>query len=228
MNWNGIGLTDIGQYRENNEDRYFIDNKNNVYIVADGMGGVDGGEVAAQIIIDELPKLINLIISNFKDISCKKFQRSLSEKINGLNDLIYRQGIETGYYGMGSTLVGVMIQKDAAMIFHVGDSRCYRYGKEGLKLLTKDHSCPTDSYQLTRVLGTKETVHTDIKLVTLEKDDKLLLCSDGLNSMLSDNSISEIISKNDSNQSIGKNLIKEANDLGGEDNITTIVIESNT
>lgn len=223
--WYGAGQTDIGCERENNEDQLFIDNHFGVFIVADGMGGVDGGEIASQIIVDELPQLIEDSYNKFHDLSNLKFITLLQEDICAVNDLIFREGKNRGFRGIGSTLVLAMIKDQKMLVAHVGDSRCYRFRNNSLECLTQDHASPGRPNELTRAVGLEEVLHSEVQIHKLKSDDQVILCSDGLNHMLSNSQIQQLMKESDQDQ-IAPTLISAAKQAGGEDNITVIHISN--
>jgi len=243
--------TDIGKYREKNEDYLYAEN--NLFIIADGMGGHMAGEVASRIAIETFIENFN---SSLKDRSKKisdnkktdkqgssQIKELLLKSIKNANREVYSKAIlQPGYYGMGTTFTGCYIQQDKAYTIHVGDSRLYIKRGSEFNLLTSDHTIVGElfrrgeiSYEqtfnhpqrnyLTNVLGVAKDVDPDFNSYKVLPEDILLLCSDGLNSMLKDEDIANIIDKYKDAKDIAKNLIKGAIKKGGLDNITVIVVK---
>ena len=243
--------TDIGKYREKNEDYLYAEN--NLFIVADGMGGHMAGEVASRIAVEAFIENFNSSLKGrSKKISANKktdnlgssqVKELLLKSIKSSNREVYSKAIlQPGYYGMGTTFTGCYIQQDKAYTIHVGDSRLYIKRGSEFTLLTSDHTIVGElfrrgeiSYEqtfnhpqrnyLTNVLGVAKDIDTDFNSYKVLPEDILLLCSDGLNSMLKDEDIANIIDKYKDAKDIAKNLIKGAIKKGGLDNITVIVVK---
>jgi len=237
--------TDIGKYREKNEDYLYA--KSNLFIVADGMGGHMAGEVASRIAVETFIENFN---SSLKDRSKKtdildfsQIKELLLKSIKIANREVYGKAIlQPEYHGMGTTFTGCYIQQDKAYTIHVGDSRLYIKRGVEFNLLTSDHTIVGElfrrgeiSYEqtfnhpqrnyLTNVLGVAKDIDPDFFSHKVLPEDILLLCSDGLNSMLRDEDIANIIDKYKDARNIAKNLIKGAIKKGGLDNITVIVVK---
>jgi len=243
--------TDIGKYREKNEDYLYAEN--NLFIVADGMGGHMAGEVASRIAVEAFIENFNSSLKGIsKKISANKktdnpdpsqIEKLLLKSIKSANREVYSKAtLQPGYYGMGTTFTGCYIQQDKAYTIHVGDSRLYIKRGSEFNLLTSDHTIvgelfrrgeisyeqtfnhPQKNY-LTNVLGVAKDIDPDFNSFKVLPEDILLLCSDGLNSMLKDEDIANIIDKYKDAKDIAKNLIKGAIKKGGLDNITVIVVK---
>lgn len=243
--------TDIGKYREKNEDHLYAEN--NLFIIADGMGGHMAGEVASRIAIEAFIENFNSSLKDrSKKISANKktdnlgssqIKELLLKSIKSANREVYSKAtLQPGYYGMGTTFTGCYIQQDKAYTIHVGDSRLYIKRGSEFNLLTSDHTIVGElfrrgeiSYEqtfnhpqrnyLTNVLGVAKDIDPDFNSYKVLPEDILLLCSDGLNSMLRDEDIANIIDKYKDAKDIAKNLIKDAIKKGGLDNITVIVVK---
>jgi len=243
--------TDIGKYREKNEDYLYAEN--NLFIIADGMGGHMAGEVASRISIEAFIENFNSSLKDrSKKISANKktdnlgsgqIKELLLKSIKSANREVCSKAIlQPGYYGMGTTFTGCYIQQDKAYTIHVGDSRLYIKRGSEFNLLTSDHTIVGElfrrgeiSYEqtfnhpqrnyLTNVLGVARDIDPDFNSYKVLPEDILLLCSDGLNSMLKDEDIANIIDKYKDAKDIAKNLIKDAIKKGGLDNITVIVVK---
>lgn len=234
--------TDIGKARDNNQDFYYISNSGDVpevYILADGMGGYNAGEVASRMAVESARDYIHKHFAKNKD-SKEKLETLLKDAIEYANSVVYKKAqSKENLRGMGTTLDVCLIYNSRIYIGHVGDSRVYRIRKEFMRRLTKDHSyvqtlvddgtiTKEEAYShpkknmLTKALGCVETVEPDVYTKTFIKDDIILMCSDGLTNMIREEEISKII-KQDKEKAI-ENLVKQANDNGGLDNITVVII----
>lgn len=247
-----FALSDVGRKRLKNEDRYQISENRSLFLVADGMGGHIAGEVASKIAVDTIEDFITLS-QNDQEITWPfEIDDKLPEEANKLKVAIQlaNQKIFTiardkpEYEGMGTTIAALYAVNNSAFIGHVGDSRVYLCRDGVMKALTSDHSWVNMQVDLgvlsseeahshplrnivTRALGTKWTVDVDIQVSTLRMGDTLLLCSDGLSSLVEDSEIAGIIQDADRTlEQRVQNLVARANELGGEDNITAIVIET--
>jgi len=237
--------TDIGAYRKKNEDYLYAEN--NLFIVADGMGGHRAGEIASILSVETFIKDFNHNLKNInketENLTSRRIKELLLSSIQSANREVFEKALlRSEYYGMGTTFTGCYIQKDKAYIIHVGDSRLYIKRGGEFNLLTSDHTIVGElfrrgeiSYEdtfnhpqrnyLTNVLGVAKDINPDFITYKILPEDILLLCSDGLNSMLRDKDIASIIDKNKKTEDISKKLIKAAVRKGGLDNITIIVIK---
>jgi protein phosphatase len=237
--------TDIGTYRKKNEDYLYAEN--NLFIIADGMGGHRAGEIASILAVETFIKDFNHNLKNINketdSLTSRRIKELLLGSIQSANGEVFEKALlQPEYYGMGTTFTGCYIQKDKAYIIHVGDSRLYIKRGSEFNLLTSDHTIVGElfrkgeiSYEdtfnhpqrnyLTNVLGVAKDVNPDFITYKILPGDILLICSDGLNSMLRDKDIASSISKNKKAEDISKNLIKAAIRKGGLDNITVIVIK---
>lgn len=234
--------TDIGKAREKNQDYYYVSEENDepkIYILADGMGGYKGGEVASKLATDSVKKYIQ---SNFDSIIKDKesILKLIASAVEYANMVVYEKSKETQELeGMGTTLEVCLIYNNKAYIGHVGDSRVYRIRKEVIRKLTKDHSYVQQLIEdkkitreeakthpkknmITRALGCTPYVEPDLRARNFEKGDIFILCSDGLTNMVDEKQIYEII--NEDIQKAAERLVDEANQAGGYDNITVIII----
>ncbi|SJZ30885.1 Stp1/IreP family PP2C-type Ser/Thr phosphatase [Selenihalanaerobacter shriftii] len=227
-----LGLSsDCGKVRDINEDSYLqLDNsKYKIFAVADGMGGHNAGELASSIAIDVL-KDYNFDLENMSI--------SLTEAIQFINKKILNKArSNVKYEGMGTTLTTAILVDDQLYIGHVGDSRIYLLRDGEFKQLTEDHSLVNQlvkakeitsnearnhpqSHILLQALGTEERIDIDIIEMQMESNDLILLCTDGLNSVLKDDIIKKVLLDNQSLQEKADRLIQMANKAGGQDNIT--------
>ena len=202
--------------------------------------GYKGGEIASKLATESVKKYIE---SNFNSINKEKEEilKLISSAVEYANMVVYEKSKETQELeGMGTTLEVCLIYNNKAYIGHVGDSRVYRIRKEVIRKLTKDHSYVQQLVEdkkitreeaknhpkknmITKALGCTPYVEPDLRARNFEKDDIFILCSDGLSNMLDDRKIYEIIKEDLKNAA--ERLINEANQAGGYDNITVIIIK---
>ena len=234
--------TDIGKVREINQDYYYTSEENStpkLYILADGMGGYKGGEVASKLAVDSARKYIE---NNFSNNFSQKEEilKLIGDAVEYANMVVYEKSKEVQELeGMGTTLEVCLIYNNKAYIGHVGDSRIYRIRKDVIRKLTKDHSYVQQLVEdkkitreeakihpkknmLTRALGCTPYVEPDLRARNFEKGDIFIMCSDGLTNMVEEKRIYELV-KQDINTATN-NLVNEANSAGGYDNITVIII----
>ena len=236
------GLTDIGQRREMNQDTYYIhtfDDRQGFGLVCDGMGGQSAGNIASDmangIITDKIRKAV--------ETGGADDPRGLLEAaVREANYSVYKRSmVEPECRGMGTTAVVAFVRGDTAHCAHVGASRIYLLQDGRLLQVTRDHSLVQELVEkgeikpeemrthpgrnmITRAVGVGLTVEADLMQIPLEAGDKLLLCSDGLTNMVSNEQIAEILLQNGGEQACAL-LIQKANNAGGMDNITAVVIE---
>ena len=232
------GLSDIGLSRLNNEDVFAYLQGEKFFALADGMGGHNSGEVAAQTTVDELCRYVHEASQN--PHTPEEWKSILSDAIFETNLHVYRMAEENiEHQGMGTTLCLSLITDNQLVIGHVGDSRIYRFRKGRLTRLTQDHSLKGEliasgrldeesakNYSkkniITRAIGTQMTVDPELAIFDIEPDDLYLLCSDGLTDPLSDSTIAGLL-KNASNlKETNEKLILAAKEGGGGDNITLL------
>ncbi len=244
------GLTDVGLQREHNEDGYLVSSEHDLFIVADGMGGHRAGDVASRIAIETMGEFFDSMAN--EDVTWPyHFDTTLSEEENRLltgiriaNRQIFERSIRSReFQGMGTTMVGLLFSARHARVYigHVGDSRCYRVRGGEIRLLTRDHSLINDyllampelteeqkgelpKNVITRALGMQDHVVVDLQTDEPQPGDVYLLCSDGLSGMIADEDILDIVDDYRHPDDICAHLIARANDNGGEDNITAVVL----
>ena len=222
--------TDIGRVRERNEDSILVDPP--LYVVADGMGGHRGGQVASQVALETMEELAG------------DAKGPLAELVRRANRAVWDRSVEDEQLaGMGTTLTAARVEGPTALIAHVGDSRAYLLREDMLRQLTTDHTLvermvrsgeitPAEAdvhphkNVLTRALGTDETVEVDEDALDLIDGDRLLLCSDGLTGMVTEDQIQAILETTESPQQAADRLVKAANRAGGIDNISVVVIDA--
>ena len=237
-----VFLSDRGKVRQHNEDAIgvFENEVGILAIVADGMGGHLAGEVASQMTISTFKELWNdvPVINGPNDA-----ESWLAEKVSDVNKAVYDHSLShSECQGMGTTIVIVLITSTFATIGHIGDSRCYLLNNSGFNQVTQDHSLVNELVKsgqiskedaehhprknvLIRALGTEQTVELDLRTIEMEEEDVLLLCSDGLSDKVSDEILEKSLLSSDNLEHTANNLVKLANDNGGEDNISLIMLK---
>lgn len=239
-----VGMSDIGKCRKNNEDAYYIsagdDPAENLYLVADGMGGLNAGEVASSSAIEAF---LAHFWKEMKHAESEDVLDLLTGAMAAANLEVYKKSNSAREYAeMGTTLVAAAIREDKVYVAHVGDSRAYLFRKREMLPLTTDHSYVMELVKLgnitkeeaathpkrnviTRAVGIKESVEVDTNIHPLKKGDMVLLCSDGLSGMLKDEEMAKILNKRTTLEKKAAILVEEANKKGGHDNISLILVE---
>ena len=222
--------TDTGRQRSANEDSLFL--RAPVFVVADGMGGAQAGEVASKVAAESFDR----------ELPAAPPERILTETIEAANRRIHeRARTDPELTGMGTTTTAVIVdlEGEAVAIGHVGDSRAYRLRGGKFERLTRDHSLVEEMRRkgqlteaqaedhpqrsiITRALGPEPEVEVDVQTVPAQPGDVFLICSDGLTTMLDDDHIARLLSRASSMDSAVRALVDEANRAGGRDNITVI------
>jgi len=235
MKLKAFAQTDIGMKRKTNQDSFASDDAIGVFVVADGMGGHRGGEVASKLAVDVIRKYC----SENKEMAGREL---LDKAVNVSCREIYMasKGNEE-LAGMGTTVVALLVQGDDVYVGHVGDSRGYLIAEDGIWQITEDHSLLNEelrsgrlqegqaaTYQfrnvITRSVGYENHVQVDIYRRARRPGDRYFLCTDGLSGLVSIDEIGNELRRGGSEQGL-KNLIRLANNRGGDDNITALVCE---
>jgi protein phosphatase len=230
-----IGLSDVGRQRDVNEDAFWVDEQQGVFVVCDGMGGHASGQVASDL-------AVRTIIHAFKtgEPPPAPEEEPLAGAIRAANHAVFQRAqVDPECRGMGTTAVGFRVEDDILHVCHVGDSRAYRLRAGALEPMTRDHSLinlyadrpelagqlgPAASNVIIRAVGLDSDVEVDHRNVAMEHGDLYLLCCDGLTDLVDDWMIREIMTSGESIESIANNLIRAANANGGTDNITVVVL----
>jgi len=247
-----VGITDTGLVRQKNEDSINFDEQSGLIILADGMGGHRGGEVASsmavetisQHVLDKFPSIKRGQIHPNSGFSFESI--CLQDSIELANDKIYQTAENSPEHkGMGTTIVVLQFYDNKLSLAHIGDSRCYRIRGKNIEQLTKDHSLLQElidrgfytkeeaKYSMnknlvTRALGIDPVVSADIQEDIVMKGDVYLLCSDGLTDLVDDEQIHLTINKFSANlEEAAKQLITKANQNGGKDNISVMISQIN-
>lgn len=235
--------TDVGQVRQMNQDAYYISEENDSYklcILADGMGGYNGGEIASRLACITSANYIKNNFINDKAYTKEELLDLIKRTIYYANKIVYEKSCkEPELEQMGTTLEICLIYNNRMYIGHIGDSRIYRLRQEFMRKITVDHSyvqklvkdgtitkeealTHPKKNMLMKALGCEETVEPDVIVKNFNDGDIILICSDGLTNMIAEQEIYNIVKKDIENAV--ENLIKKANELGGRDNITVIIV----
>lgn len=244
------GITDVGLQRDHNEDSFAILKEHQLYIVADGMGGHRAGDVASKLATEAIVDFFRTTASD--DFTWPfHFDARLSEEENRLmtgikianRQIVDRSNRSREYQGMGTTVVGALFngKRGKMYIGHVGDSRAYRVRRGEITQMTRDHSLVNDyllampelteeqrselpKNVITRALGMQEQVSVDLQSDDAEAGDFYVLCSDGLSGMIDDSEIAGVVQSSADLDEICRRLVALANEHGGEDNITALIV----
>ena len=241
------GLTDVGQKRKGNEDAFLIDDQLQLYVVADGMGGRKGGEVASHLVVETIGKTMHKLVSAENPDQMVGGDRNLSAHGNQLVYAIRRANLKTYEYaqndksckGMGSTVSAVYLNDTHAIISNVGDSPIYLVREGRAEIVSTMHTVMAEQetlapegglklgqqylHMITRGMGIGETVNPDTTEIDFQEGDILVVCSDGLSDKAFPEEICDIVENHPPEESTHK-LIAMANERGGDDNITVIVL----
>ncbi len=237
---NAYAKTDVGRKRSMNQDYFYcgkdaVGSFQNLFIVADGMGGHKAGDHASRLCVEQM-------IASVEQTRHATPVTIFEEAVNKANGAIYGESVEhMEYEGMGTTMVACTCQGDKMYVANIGDSRLYLI-RDGIQQITDDHSLVEELVKngnltesearvhpqkniITRALGTEEMVSADYFEVPIKSGDLVLLCSDGLSNMLDDDDMEYILKHSDTLEKAGESLISQANQKGGEDNITVVLVE---
>jgi protein phosphatase len=244
-------VTDVGRKRKGNEDSLLVNAEQKLFVVADGMGGHAAGEVASKVAVDSINEFVCLTSGDEEitwpfglDDSISYDGNRLKTSIRYANRKVLEATKErTEYEGMATTVAAVLVDGDMANLAHVGDSRIYLYRDSTLRQLTSDHSWVNEQLEsgiisadqarthplrnvVTRALGGKPDLQVDMQCEKMQGGDVLLVCSDGLTTMVPDEDIAELLGKAGGDvEKSAQSLVAEANERGGEDNITVLLVQ---
>jgi len=237
------GASDIGKDRPENQDAFFVEAEVGLFLVSDGMGGHRGGALAANIVAEDLPVMIETSLAKLRSSSIRSVRGLLKRCIIEQNrHLRMEGGSETGYKEMGTTVAVALLKDGRVYLGNLGDSRIYRFRKGRLRQLSKDHSVVGEliskgklsaeeaqehalAHEITHYVGMEERAVPHVCSFALAQGDRLVLCTDGLTSMVGDRKIAEIVRHHGRCEIACKLLIDAANAAGGHDNITVIVVD---
>lgn len=242
------GLSDVGVIRSHNEDCFDIDPEHSVFVVADGMGGHSHGEIASRIAVDAMREFVERTADDDSTLPYD-LDPNLGRHGNRLRIAIRlaHDGVlgairkDPSLHGMGTTVVGLLLDGDSAAIGHVGDSRAYRLRNGKFELLTQDHTWVNEQVVagflseeqarahplknvVTRALGGEAEVEIDVREWLIEPGDLFLLCSDGLTTMLTDDEIQSRLGSVTDLEETCSRLVRDANARGGYDNVSVVLV----
>ncbi|MDJ0720793.1 MAG: protein phosphatase 2C domain-containing protein [Desulfobacterales bacterium] len=241
------GQTDVGKKRKGNEDAFLIDEGLGLYVVADGMGGRKAGEVASRLVVETLQRTLRKLAAADNPAKMVGFDRNLSTEANQLIYSIRRANLKTFDYaqndetckGMGSTLSAVLLSNNQIVVSNVGDSPIFRVRAGATETVSTIHTVMAEQeaiapegglklgqqylHMITRAMGISETVNPDTRELDCRTGDIFVICSDGLSDKAFPEEIGEIVQRETPDAACAE-LIKMANDRGGDDNITVVVV----
>jgi protein phosphatase len=231
-------VSDCGLKRPSNEDALGVSAEYGVYVVCDGMGGAAAGEVASALAVSEVLRVLTA------RPDATPLEDLVEEAVRAANQTIHsRAERDPELHGMGTTLVGLVTEGRRALVFNVGDSRCYRMRNSSLVQISQDHSLVEEQVRMgrithaealrsphrnviTRALGTETSVEPDLFELKAEAGDLFLLCSDGLTNELPDPLIESMLAADLSLNELCTRLVDAANRAGGHDNITCLLVRA--
>ena len=240
VRYTAAAVTDRGRKRPSNEDAFGFSIEAGVYVVCDGMGGAAAGEIASNLAVDQILRL--LTDRDREDGTARP--DAAQNAVSAANEAIYtRAQRNQRLNGMGTTLVALVTREQHVWVLNIGDSRCYRIRNGQLEQLTQDHSLVEEQVRLgrmtprealhsplknviTRALGTQAQVTPDVFELEAEPGDLFLLCSDGLTRELSDSTIQMLLNRDLPLQTLSSGLVEAAKKAGGHDNITCLLVRA--
>lgn len=244
MNYHFCAKSDPGRARDNNEDSVAYDEATLTAVLADGMGGYNAGEIASGMATAFIKsELSRWLVQAGEGAKAKEVRRAMEICVDNANRSIFNSAnSNTHYAGMGTTLVVGVFREDKLVLGHIGDSRCYRLRSGELGQITKDHSllqeqmdaglitpeqAATSSIKnlVTRALGVDDSVLMEVNEHPVQVGDLYLMCSDGLSDMIDDAAIAKILSEEVALEQKATRLIEAANENGGRDNISVLMVE---
>lgn len=235
--WQGAGVTDRGRVRKIDEDAFLADAGRGLFMVADGVGGNRGGDVASRLAVETATRVFDDHVRNGSGepppaVIAKMFAQAHAA-------IVERGGQEPTLAGMATTLVLLYCDASSVWIAHCGDSRAYRWRAGALERLSRDHSFAEAlaaggasvrakspfGHLLTRFLGANGSAEPEIRETEALAGDRFLLCCDGLTDMVPETELETLLARKLPPEETGRRLIDSANAAGGEDNITAVVVD---
>ncbi|MGA2538898.1 MAG: Stp1/IreP family PP2C-type Ser/Thr phosphatase [Terracidiphilus sp.] len=244
VHYAAAAASDRGRKRPSNEDAFGFSVEHGVYLVCDGMGGAAAGEIASSLAVDEMLRAFSQRAQAADGVESGSPILLVEQAIAAANEAIYSRSLRNEKLnGMGTTLVGLLVEERRVWVMNVGDSRCYRLRNRHLEQITLDHSLVEEQVRLgrmtraealrsplrnviTRALGTQSQVTPDIFELEPEPGDLFLLCSDGLTRELNDGFIESLLSVDLPLEVACSRLVDAAKKAGGHDNITCILVRA--
>ena len=243
--------TDPGRRRENNEDSFCTRADLGLFIVADGMGGHVAGEIASRLVVDEVERFVETTApagataenAPARAGSAHAGDRLRTALVRANLKLAVRVAEDAALHGMATTAVALLAEPEAVALAHVGDSRAYRYRAKHLTRLTSDHSWVEEQVRagllteaaarrhpwrhvVTRAISGAGDIDVEVAALVLEAGDRLLLCSDGLSTVVADGGIADVLRTDFPSGEVCAELVRRANAAGGPDNVTVIVVDA--
>lgn len=238
-----FGLSDVGLVRKNNEDVWAeLQDPQYFYVLADGMGGHQAGEIASRKTVDALCDLVGKQLNGSVPVTLAEAFQIIHDAICSVNETVFKMAeSQSALRGMGTTLCCLHVHPDGVIFAHVGDSRIYRYRSGAMVQLTQDHSLLRELIDLgqmnehqamdflykniiTKAIGTERHVEPSIHIADLVKDDRYLICSDGLSDLLSIKEMEIVLRKHSVSLDAVNKLVELAKEKGGLDNITAVLV----
>lgn len=250
MDVTAFGLSHVGRQRQHNEDTFLVQDGTRLFVVADGMGGHAAGEVASRIAVDSISEFIVHTVEDdgtWPHAYNEQFNRSTNRLIAAVKlantRVVEAMKKDARLRGMGTTVVGCLAGDHTMSVAHVGDSRAYMIRDGQLSRITNDHSWVFEQVQagmlteaeaekhplrnvITRALGGSLSVVPDASEIACKPGDTYLLCSDGLTGMVPEDEILRIVVGTDDLGAACQQLIDQANERGGVDNITAVLVRT--
>lgn len=238
-----VGSTHVGMVRAKNEDAYrtgTLGDGTAWALVCDGMGGVHGGQLASSIAADMVSEKIKKCYN--PSMSVSSLENLLLSAVTTANVAVFDRGdVDMSLKGMGTTIVAAVVKDNEACIAHVGDSRAYITDGKEIKQITKDHSLVQEMYDngqislqefeshpqkniITRAMGVGEDIEIDFNFVCVNEGEAIILCTDGLSGLVNEKRMLEIYNETEFTD-LAEKYIEEANNAGGKDNITVVVMK---
>jgi protein phosphatase len=250
MEVKAFGLTHVGRSRQHNEDSFRVEDDSKLFIVADGMGGHAAGEIASRIAVDSILEFITQTKEDdgtWPHAYDEQYKRSTNRLVAAVRiantRVLEAMRKDARLRGMGTTVVGCMADAETMSVAHVGDSRAYLIRGDKISRITNDHSWVFEQVQagmlteaeaekhplrnvITRALGGALQVTPDASEIVMQPGDVYLLCSDGLTGMVPEDEILRIVTGSDGLEAACEQLIAVANERGGLDNITAVLVKA--
>src|SRR5262245_30433053 len=242
-------LSDTGRKRQTNQDCHLVNARSGLYLVADGLGGHAAGAVAARLTVTSIDDFVALVNASAEVSWPFGYSLQISFEQNALRTAVLLANLKVCHSaeeredcsGMGSTVVAFWVRGNTAFWTHVGDSRIYQLRGGELRQLSEDHSLVQEQLRrgiikpeevkqhtlkhvVTRAIGTRDPLEVVVQQETLQPGDCYLLCCDGLTDLVSDEQIQRLIGDGRNLESSSRALIDAANEAGGEDNITVVLL----
>jgi len=249
MNVTARGISDVGRKREHNEDSLLIDDDLGLYIVADGMGGHQGGGTASRLAVETIRDNLRQARASGTTLAVHTGEleaNPLREVLRGAVEMACRSIFQAAQsdpdlQGMGTTVTAVAVDERSAFVAHVGDSRCYLIRGGDIFQVSEDHSLVNEQLKagaitpeeartsrfrniITRSVGFEEQVAVDLLGLEVRGGDRMVVCCDGLSNLVEDDEILQVV-HGEPLDAVPKKLVDLANDRGGDDNITVIVLQ---